>query len=870
MIENVSALSELINSGLALIPVDDNKEPFAPFKGKNKNKLIDLIDAVSYYERERGIEIIRVAARLGNVSSLNGDLSLVCIDVDSKHKEGFSERIYVDFQNLFPEIFSRLRVDRTPSGGLHFYYFVSEGGEICSKNLASRYCTESELELNPKRKTKCFLELKAGDGSLSTIYPSIGYSLIKNVAGEAGFSVLTLEEHLSLTEICYAYNEVQIEQKIRVNKSRESIYLEGKSPFECYNESDSASLLLEDLGWTRWKNYGGYETFKKPGSKKVGATFNPSKRTYAILTTGSEIETACYRASTLLCNEKFDNDASKCYQYLVALGFGVLKPNVEKAEINKALKLGSDLPANISEEGFKKFEEEKLKSNEKYPFGTFWEESIKQDGESEYIISRELIFRVSNSIGFRSYKEKPVLISGYLIKEVDEKFYFDYLKSYIGDFDNIKLLDKYEDFLQKSGTFTIKRLEELDKSMILVSTKKESYKFYKNCYYCITASGLEIFDYLDLKHLIFEKDIKNRNFESISSELDLNVSLYYQFIQNAIGWSDYLMKCIGFYAHDFRDEESYLCNTTEKCEESKDGGGSGKNIFWKLFGQITSFKSTAASMIKKDNQFLQSWNGERVFVMADLPKGFDLIFFKDMITDGAVVRKLYKDEYNVDVSEMAKLGVSTNYSFDDSDPGIKRRLRIIEFNDYYTKNGGVKKVHGKMFPKDWDDLEYIYFDNIMAACIEAYLKAECIIERHEVSETGWSKKMEENYKHLYEFIRNSIDTFNAVGKISNKYFNDLYSNFRIENNITKALTAFSINRALTEYCEHFGIPFLHSYRKPNGEISDGAVWKDNTTTVKGRLFGLEVNKFLNRHPDYEIYGKKSEEIRSSSESDLPF
>ena len=124
MIENVSALSELINSGLALIPVDDNKEPFAPFKGKNKNKLIDLIDAVSYYERERGIEIIRVAARLGNVSSLNGDLSLLIVDdifdtglsvdalINHLSSNGNSREIKVATVFYKPSIFFAVRVCR--------------------------------------------------------------------------------------------------------------------------------------------------------------------------------------------------------------------------------------------------------------------------------------------------------------------------------------------------------------------------------------------------------------------------------------------------------------------------------------------------------------------------------------------------------------------------------------------------------------------------------------------------------------------------------------------------------------------------------------------------------------------------------------
>jgi hypothetical protein len=850
---NLVAIKKLVDCGIALIPVNDAKEPFAPFKGKKKLGLVELTDAFRFYSQQEGKEVDKVAIRVGEISGW-----LFCIDVDSDvlsvvGESGFSERIYTDIQNLFPEIWDKLRIEKTPSGGLHIYYRCSGNlgvdlKEIKTCNIAYRDASERELELNPKAKPKCFIEFKASDGSLFTSYPSAGYQLVKDWKLEP----ISLEDHLRLIDILWAYNKVEKEQQvIRVNKSRDSIYLEGKTPFECFNESDSAEIVLEDLGWTRWKKYGGFETFKKPGGKKIGATFNPKKRTYAILTTGSDIESRCYKPSSLLVQEKFNGDAFKCYEYLIALGFGVIKPSVEKIEIKKALRNGlSELPANFSSEAREEFTKESANRSNKYRCGEFWVESIGKDGEIEYEISRELICKVSSEFGFRLYRDSVVLISGHLIKEIEDRKFFDILKSYIDQPDNIPLLDVYEDFLQKSGKFTISRLEELDFGMVVRSDKVCSYKFFSNCYVKIWKDGFEELRYEDLGEMkVWEKLIQNREFRFISvefSEVGFKKGLYYEFIKNAIGWSQYLMKCIGFYAHDYRDEESYLIVTTEKCENPKDGGGSGKNIFWKLFGLTTTFKSTAGSMIKKDNQFLQSWRGERVFVMADVPKTFDFVFFKDMITDGAVVRKLYKDEYNVDVSEMAKLGASMNYSFDDADPGIKRRLRIVEFSDYYTTRGGVKTVHGKMFPKDWSEEEFLLFDNIMMACIQEYLIGDCIIERTELSDGGWAKKQKQNYTHLYDFIKDNIDDWVKLGRVSSKVLNDSYVAFRVDANINKPFSSFKINLALAEYCMHFEIPFVHTYRRENGEMADGVVWRDNGSNVKGRLFGEEARKFLSK------------------------
>ena len=590
--KNLSSLKKWLDLGVALIPVNDAKEPFVAFKGKNVLSLMDLLDSFRLHSQRDGTEINKVAIRVGLVSG-----GLVCIDVDSKYKEGFSEKFFVDLGLLFPELWDRFKIDRSPSGGLHVYYIIKEdewSSDLVSKDVAHRYASEEELSLNPKRKTRCFIELKCGDGSLSTCFPSFGYSFVKDWNSEK----LSLEEHMLLDSFLSAYNEISKEPTvIRSNKNRDGIYIEGKTPFDCFNISDSAGEVLIDLGWGRWKKYGGLETFIKPGGKKnrVGATFNPEKRTYAILTTGSEIETACYKASTLLCKEKFGGDAKSCFESLVSLGFGVLKPQIEKIEIKKAIRNGlEELPANFSNEAKEQFKTGIAKKDEKYPYDEFWIE----DENGKYEISRELVCRVSSDIGFRSYKEKIVLIDLFLIKDVEDRVYFDTLKRYIGQEENIDLLDEFEDFLQKSGKFTITRLEPLDLSIVLRSTKKESYKFFKNCYIIINSDGVEVLDYSGLNFKVWEKDIKNREFSLF--EGDVKNGLYWKFIKNAIGWSEYLMKCIGFYAHDFRDEESYLCITTEKCEDPKDGGGSGKNIFWKLFSLTTTFKSTAASMIKKD------------------------------------------------------------------------------------------------------------------------------------------------------------------------------------------------------------------------------------------------------------------------------
>ncbi|MGK3946568.1 hypothetical protein ABK046_50445, partial [Streptomyces caeruleatus] len=76
---------------------------------------------------------------------------------------------------------------------------------------------------------------------------------------------------------------------------------------------------------------------------------------------------------------------------------------------------------------------------------------------------------------------------------------------------------------------------------------------------------------------------------------------------------------------------------------------------------------------------------------SDVPKHFDFAFLKEMTTGEGIMKKLFKNEYNVPVEEMPKFIVLTNYGVDIKDGGVARRVKpgIIEFTDFFTHCGGI-------------------------------------------------------------------------------------------------------------------------------------------------------------------------------------
>lgn len=835
-------IENLTNEGIALIPdypsdyyiEEKRKTPYVKWTGISKPySFLELHDLVQKHKTNL-------------VECICGEPSggLICLDIDSKHYEGFSAIIMNDVVALYPDLWDKMRVEKTPSGGYHFYYKISGYLEFPrGGNIASRNTTDSERMIRSD-KTVCFLELKA-KGLLSRCYPSSGYVRIKdgkwskdgNGSYCTGIGTLTWDEHCCIISQCKLYDKTIKDEYIKPPASKGDYYISGKNPFECFDKSEDGSLVLPDE-WKVYKQSGKYVWYKKPWKsekKEVGATFDIERRIYKIWTSAGDLDAKSYSPSNLLCRLKYGGNKSALYEDLVKKGFGEYKPSVEKNIIKNKAKNNKVLPPNISQQGKEYYHQEIDKQKEQYPYNKFWKEKINEEGLTEFKISREDLYRVARELGFRKYKDKPCYIDGYIVKMVDEDFFFDKMKDYIKE-GSVDLLNVYEAFLQASGLFTVKRLDKFDVGLILKSTKRVSYKFYSNVYVSVTEEGCEILEYSDLLKLVWETDIIPREFSFINQD-ELKKSIYWTFLRNAIGIDSYLFKCIGYYCHDFRDEEGYFIIATEECENYQDGGGSGKNIFWALLGLSTTFKSTPAAMIKFDNNLLQSWDGQRIFILSDMPKKFDIIFFKDIITGNATVNKKYINEYAIDIADMCKLGGSSNYSFDDTDPGIKRRVRALEFTDYYTIRGGVKKAHDMMFPADWTVLDYLHYDNIILFSIQEYLKYDNIIEKKEMSIGGWSKQFEQKYNHLHDYFRLHIEEWKESKKITNIVWKEKYEAYCKENNIYQKWQYSSTirNKALVEFCKHFRIGFKQEH-----------AWRDNGVKVDGKLFfevGEEVEDF---------------------------
>lgn len=809
-------IKKLINDGISLIPVRDKDEgdrkaktPYgSSWKEFQQRRMTEaeLWNAMEYHQTTA------IGVVCGEVSGW-----LECIDIDSKYEPGIDALILKDIAQMYPDIYNILRIHKTPSGGYHILYRIADHPVEPNQKLAGREATEQEIERQRAEGRKRFttqinfLETR-GEGGYVLYPPSMGYKVVQDVP----ISQITWEERCSLINICRSYDKtIKAKPSPKPTKKEDEWYT--TNPFEDFNYNVDPVQLLEEFGWKKTNHENSrFIWFTRPGKGQgVSASFNKEKRIYYIFTSSTELEPSRgYNPASILAELKFNGDRKATYSFLVKQGYGVVKRQIEQALIKKAAIKGTGIPENFSEESKEEYQKLLERHKENHPFGTFWE----LNSQDEFTINIENFLHVAQQLGFRAYKGQVVQINGKFVDIVDDVYFFDMLKDYIkvdSSEDDQKIKNVYERFLKTYGKFiSEKRLMKFDDEEILADTADTCYKFYANCFVEITAADVKIREYDQLNGLVWSHKILNRDYhsEAIAS------SLYQDYLRNATSINGVIpnnvKNVIGWLCHDYNSPARiYIVVLTEMVLDPKDGGGSGKNIFVNLLSNVIGVSTASGSMVKWDDKFFAVWKpGDRIYFIPDIPKKIDWPFLKNAV-ENPLVNKKYDKEISVSIEHTPKLVLNTNYSYSDSDGGLKRRIIPVEFTDFYTRNGGVDAVHGKLFPSagnkgTWTDEDWKGFDDFIIHCIQYNLSNNGKLIAERLSEDGWMKKFINMYgEDNYDFIRDNITSWVKSQYIKVSDFQMQYDSYVNELKERYKLGKKTLMSAVREFCDRYNITF---------------------------------------------------------------
>lgn len=244
---------EFLASGLSVLPaVTADKHPALASWGAYQKRLPTEKEIEAWFANAHEALCIVAGAVSGNLECLDFDAGGECF-------EPWTEAIPAD-------LFGRLVVERTPSGGCHVVYRCEEPVD---GNLKL-----AEGERNKKRAT--LIETR-GEGGLFLCSPSPGYHLIQGAFGSV--PTISAEERRVLLDAARALSEISVTAPSASppHPDAEPSSTFDERPGDAFNRDGAAFCgLLEKHGWKFLGKNGDNEQWRRPGkdSGSLSATFN--------------------------------------------------------------------------------------------------------------------------------------------------------------------------------------------------------------------------------------------------------------------------------------------------------------------------------------------------------------------------------------------------------------------------------------------------------------------------------------------------------------------------------------------------------------------------------------------------------------------
>lgn len=776
--------------GISTIATDANKRSVMQWKRYQEQiGTDDELQSMFDHPKAQGLAIV-----CGGVSG-----GLEVIDVDCKYDltgtlfDDLMQRIVDDL----PEIAGKLVIASTVSGGYHIMYRcdVIEG----NLKLASRQTTEAERTLHPHQMVKVLVETR-GEGGYVVAAPTEGY---KYTSGKPqGIVRITPQQREALIAICRSFNQVheQVSHKTQYVEQRPF----NKSPFEDYNERGDIIALLQRHGWKVVEQRGEKIVMLRPGDTKSSSSgdYHTGKGLFSVFTTSTQFEPQKgYKPCAVYCMLECGGDWKVAAKKLLAEGYGeplkrvprdvktfirrAKEDGIEGERLRQAVEDKFGLAPDASAGAISSVEREDEAAETE-----FWEVGAR--GSLKVVLSKFGEFL--GCAGFGKYRYNKKSLSSQLVynnnnrlEEADSETIRKFTLAYIQDLDLSGVEYSRRDLLEmifsdkmmfSDGLFQFLPYIDID---FLKDTPDTCYYPFRNGVVEIKAGGATLRNYGEIDKVIWKSDI-------IDFDIDLdylngtepdNGCEFIDFVTKALGGEPdrILSACtlIGYILHKYKHPaRAHAVVLGEETDDESKGGGTGKGIFVKAIEAMMPTVTIDGKTFKPDKSFVwQRVNLEtKLIVIQDTTKQFPFQGLYSVITEGLTAERKNKDELYLLYPDSPKILITTNYTVNDEGNHAKRRLKLIEFSNYFSPGRTPEDEYGHLLFNDWDADEWNRFYNFMFWCIQVYLdKGVVDLPQGEKYKT---KKIKTQYGD--EFAEWFVE-YAANGCATEKPMQEVYSGF---------------------------------------------------------------------------------------------
>jgi hypothetical protein len=369
--------------------------------------------------------------------------------------------------------------------------------------------------------------------------------------------------------------------------------------------------------------------------------------------------------------------------------------------------------------------------------GKFWTTSVDRNGKVKVsflygklsqLLANNGIYRLS--LGKDSWN--LIKIKNNVVRYFERDEYFTFLLDFVQ-----KSKDPNSGYVEESlrravGTLTT------DSIMLNVQraeinwhkdTKDKTFLYFQNKVVAVDKKGAVIsMKYHDLDGFIWDTQILKRNFELADSFSIVRQSDYARFVSCISSHDKHRIEAmesaIGYLLCGYKNR-SYSPAVILNDESISDdpNGGTGKGIFVTALKNFKRVANIDGKQWKPDKSFLYQQVNLDTQIMAfeDVRQGFDFEQLFSVITEGVVVEKKGETAFEIPFDTSPKVLITTNYTIKGSGNSHVRRRFELEFAQYFRHDHTPLQEFGRMLFDDWEDADWLMFDNYMVFCLMRYM-----------------------------------------------------------------------------------------------------------------------------------------------------
>lgn len=482
-------------------------------------------------------------------------------------------------------------------------------------------------------------------------------------------------------------------------------------------------------------------------------------------------------------------------------------------DYNKSKKLKKDVLSKGKEEIIKEYdlsEKEYEEIRDKAQQDTFWyfEENSKGEIKTKIDALKYKFFLERN--GFKKYfpegSQTPtwVRIQSNRVSETSVEKIKDFVLDYLLEAKEFSVWSYCASFHNIFSENFLLMLESID-LMMLRDEKEKSYIAYKNGILEVTKDNINLIDYIDVDGYIWERHIIQREFKKV----DNKDNDYKRFINNISNNNpEPIESVIGYLMSTYKNKmNNRAVILNDEVISDNPEGGTGKGLFIQGIRNMRQVSILDGKTFddKKSFPYQTISQDTQVLVFDDVKKNWDFESKFSIVTEGITLERKNKDAIKLSVEDSPKMVVSTNYAIKGSGNSHDRRRHEIEVSQYYGRDLTPYDEFGRQVFDDWNESDFLAFDNYMVDCLVLYLNKGLI--KQDSKNLSMRKFIAETNMEFYQW---ATSTENNLPENRRLYKNELYQDF-ISNYPDYAHGRFKLSQRsfkmyLDSYAKWFGYP----------------------------------------------------------------